>query len=328
MAAQQQPVSEAKYMTASIFTIQPQLARLKVPRMMLVIVKGVIDEAERRGLNLMELSIEELATLIPSESLLAVAIELWQDTIDLVNSDDLTDADYVHFDLDAGNKKARKLTYRVVAAYNKQQRCVFMRFVACSTVPTGQHAKVVWQDSARLGIKDAKIRGSCTDSAADVPVTFVNDMTALFPLFLGAACTLHILHLMMMRAVLTTFGEQIKPGASGGAGQNGVLRTPSMAYCPISLKPCTWYMWAKPNGYATIAFSGRRRATACLRGERPWSCRLSTRAGGVVSPTCAVQWRGASFANAAAGWSRRPCRIPGRAPCTARPPRPRQGPHP
>jgi hypothetical protein len=44
-AARQQPFSpEAKYMAASIFTIQSQLARRKVPRMMLVIVKGA-----RRG---------------------------------------------------------------------------------------------------------------------------------------------------------------------------------------------------------------------------------------------------------------------------------------
>ena len=58
-------------------------------------------------------------------------------------------------------------------------------------------------------------------------MTFVNAMAAKFPGFIGAGCSLHILHLMFMRSVMAAFGEQIKPGTSGGAGQNGSCAAPS-----------------------------------------------------------------------------------------------------
>jgi hypothetical protein len=78
-------------------------------------------------------------------------------------------------------------------------------------------------------------------------------MAAKFPGFIGAGCSLHILHLMFMRSVIAAFGEQIKPGTSGGAGQNGVLRCPFMVDYLIKLKPHSWLDWAKGNGYGDIA---------------------------------------------------------------------------
>jgi hypothetical protein len=40
----------------------------------------------------------------------------------------------------------------------------------------------VQKHASRLGIDAKQIRGSCTDSAGDVPVTFVAAMTMLLPL--------------------------------------------------------------------------------------------------------------------------------------------------
>jgi hypothetical protein len=78
-------------------------------------------------------------------------------------------------------------------------------------------------------------------------------LAAKFPGFIGAGCLLHILHLMFMRFLIAAFGEQIKPGTSGGGGQNGVLRCPFMVDYLIKLKPHSWLSWAKENGHGDIA---------------------------------------------------------------------------
>ena len=93
-------------------------------------------------------------------------------------------------------------------------------------------------------------------------------MAAEFPGFIGAGCSLHVLHLMFMRSVIAAFGEQVKPGASESAkaGQNGVLRCAFMVDYLIKLKSHSWLDWAKTNGYADIA-----RLTVGASEGRWWS---------------------------------------------------------
>ena len=61
---------------------------------------------------------------------------------------------------------------------------------------------MVQRDFQRLEVSDSQPRGSCTDSAGDVLVTFVRDMTVKYPRFIGAGCSLHVVHLILLRAVL------------------------------------------------------------------------------------------------------------------------------
>ena len=114
---------------------------------------------------------------------------------------------YVYFVNDAGNKKNWKLTHSLMAAYHKGMGKVILIFVACGSLPKGELADVVAKDIERLGVRPEQACGSCTDSAPDVLVTFVNAMAAKFPGFIGAGCSLHILHLMFMRSVIAAFGE-------------------------------------------------------------------------------------------------------------------------
>ena len=71
---------------------------------------------------------------------------------------------------------------------------MILRYVGCSAVATGTLCTVVQRDFQRLEVADSQPRGSCTDSAGNVLVTFVRDMTAKYPRFIGAGCSLHVLN--------------------------------------------------------------------------------------------------------------------------------------
>ena len=154
---------------------------------MAIITKAVVQEATSRGIErLDELTDEKNAELMPSENTIKKAIEDWQATTDLQNKDDFQAARRVFSVNDAGNKKNWKLTHRLMAAYNKGAGKVILRFIACGSVAKGELANVVAKDMARLGVCAEQMSGSCTDSAPDVLVTFVNQMAAKFPGFIGA----------------------------------------------------------------------------------------------------------------------------------------------
>jgi hypothetical protein len=88
-------------------------------------------------------------------------------------------------------------------------------------------------------------------------VTFVAAMTILLPLLIGTGCTLtvnlHIIHLMFICSVINAFGEQIKPGADGGAGQSAALRLP-YSPLPSASSPARGSRGPKRNGSGNIAF--------------------------------------------------------------------------
>jgi len=83
-----------------------------------------------------------------------------------------------------------------MAAHNKGAGKAILRFVACSSVVKGELADAVANDMERLDVRAWQMGGSCTDVAPDVSGTFVNQMTAEFPGFIGAGCSLRILHPM------------------------------------------------------------------------------------------------------------------------------------
>jgi hypothetical protein len=237
---------EYLYLLASALGIEPSMSRRKLPMLACLIAKAVVGEAAAKGLTrLSELTDEQITALVPSENSLKKGMELWQQTTDLQNQDDFSECYDVFWVNDAGHRKDMNLTHRLATAYNKRLGKVIVRFLACSTVGKGDLAGVVVKDMSRHLIRDEQSRGSCTDSANDVLITFVNAMMAMFPGFIGAGCTLHQLHLIFIRAVYAAFGEQGKPGDSGGAGQNGVLRAPFMVNYLVKLRPKSFLAWVK-----------------------------------------------------------------------------------
>ena len=100
---------------------------------------------------------------------------------DAMNEGDLSKALAVFFINDAGHKKKNKFTQRLVAFYLETEGRVVIRHCGASVVGKGQLASVVQADARRLGVLVDLCLGSCTDSANDVLVTFVNDMTLANP---------------------------------------------------------------------------------------------------------------------------------------------------
>ena len=153
---------------------------------------------------------KKITALVPSENSLKKGMQLWQQTTDLQIQDDFDECSDIFWVNDAGHTKKMDLTHRQAAGYSKRQGRVIVRFLACSRVAKGELASAVVKDMSRHLIRDEQSRGSCTDSANDVLITFVNAMMAMFPGFIGAGCTLHQLHLIFIRAVYAAFGEQVQ----------------------------------------------------------------------------------------------------------------------
>lgn len=193
----------------------------------------------------------DIVKICPNKDTMRRGMELLQDVIDFENEGDfaLQNTLAVFFINDAGNKKKMKLTQRLICAYSKVTNRIILRHVGATTVASGKLAATCKADAKRLNIDlSEQLRGSCTDSATDVIVTFVNAMHAEYPKFVGTGCVLHILHLMMMRPIYTAFGEQIKPKeGQASAGGNGVLRIGFMVKYLIDLDPDSWRDWAKTN---------------------------------------------------------------------------------
>ena len=128
--------SEYLYLLASAWGVETSLSRRKMPLLMAIITKAVVQEATSRGIErLDELTDEKIAELMPSENTIKKAIEDWQATTDLQNKDDFQAARRVFSVNDAGNKKNWKLTRRLIAAYNKGAGKVILRFIACGSSP-------------------------------------------------------------------------------------------------------------------------------------------------------------------------------------------------
>ena len=153
--------------------------------------------------------------------------------------------------------------------------------VASIEVAPGQLATVVRKSLHRLGVHDERIGGSCTDSAGDVLRTMVNEMAEHCAYFVGMGCILHILHLLMLRALFAAFGEQVKPKETGGAGENGVLRAAFMVNYLLALDVDGWKSWATENGHSDIAYlatgasegrwwSMQQAIQDCFRNMRPY----------------------------------------------------------
>ena len=81
-----------------------------------------------------------------------------------------------------------------MSAFHKGPGKVTLRYVGCSAVATGTPHTVVQRDIQRPEVDDSQPRGSCMDSTGDMLVTFARDMTAKYPRFIGAGCSLHVLN--------------------------------------------------------------------------------------------------------------------------------------
>jgi len=59
--------------------VQPQLSRRKMPLLMALIIRAVVDEAKRQGVvNLDELDDAKLVQLLPGDKVLQESLKLWQ----------------------------------------------------------------------------------------------------------------------------------------------------------------------------------------------------------------------------------------------------------
>jgi hypothetical protein len=243
---------------ASALAVAPHTSVRVLGTLQGLLVQGFLKEAARLGYTkLDELTDDVIVKLTPNKGTVARGLELAQYVVDHEHERDFDAAEVlaVFCMNDAGNKKKDKLTQRLYAAWNKALGKVVLHHHASTKVKAAGLAETVRVDLEQLNVPADHVLGGITDNAPDVFITFTKDMQRDYPQFIGTGCILHALHLMIMRPLITAFGEQIKPAeGERGAGKAGVLRVGFMVHYLIALEPDTWRSWARANGNAAIAF--------------------------------------------------------------------------
>ena len=240
-----------KYMMGMAFSLMPTMSQSSFPGMLAVAVRAVVEEARQKGV---ELTDENIIKFMPSKAVITESILLTKKVDDINTEDFLSKSIAVYVGVDAGNKGDVKYTQVLASAWDREKKLVRLMHIASIDVAPGQLAVVVRKSLGRLSVSDERIGGSCTDSAGDVLRTMVNDMAKHCAYYIGVGCILHILHLLMLKALFAAFGEQVKPKETGGAGENGVLRASFMVHYLIALDLPGWKAWATENGHSDIAF--------------------------------------------------------------------------
>lgn len=124
--------------------------------MQVVMLRSVIDEANRLGISLQTMSDEGLLKLCPSRNTLASGLALTQSLLDLDAEDALSKCSCITIINDAGNKGNTKLTQRFVVGYSHEENRLVVKHVGATPVASGELHVVVKEDLTRLKIEPVK----------------------------------------------------------------------------------------------------------------------------------------------------------------------------